>query len=212
MTATDYPIATAPPGTVVLASGSRFRRQMLENAGVAIRVLVAAVDEPAARAEMTRHDPAIQPGDVAMQLAALKALEVSARQPDAIVIGADQVLALGQDIFGKPADIGAARAQLLTLRGKVHTLQSAVVLAQNGRVVWQHLGVAHLSVRAFSEAFLDAYIAGAGATVTETVGAYQLEGLGVQLFERVDGDYFTVIGLPLMPLLGELRQRGLIVA
>ena len=197
---------------LILASGSRFRRQMLEQAGVAFSVVTASVDEPAARAEMARMTPGMQPGDVAMRLAELKALEVGARNRHALVIGADQVLALDGLIFGKPADSAAARAQLLQLRGKTHTLPTAVVLAQDGRIVWRHLGVAELEMRFFSDGFLATYLAAAGSVVTETVGGYALEGLGAQLFERVAGDYFTVIGLPLIPLLGELRERGFVLA
>lgn len=193
---------------LILASGSRFRRQMLEQAGVAFSVEAAALDEPAARAEMARRKPGMLPGDVAMALAEAKALEVGMRHPEALVIGADQVLALDGTIFGKPADVAAARSQLLTLRGKTHTLPTAVALAQDGRIVWRHLGVVELKMRLFGDGFLAAYLAAAGDVVTETVGGYALDGLGVQLFERVDGDYFTVIGLPLIPLLAELRERG----
>lgn len=196
---------------LILASGSRFRQRMLENAGVAFRVVTAVVDEPAARAKMTTDNAALAPGEVALRLAALKALEVSRQFPDALVIGADQVLALGAEIFGKPADRAAARAQLMSLRGLTHTLPTGVVLAQGGQVVWRHLGVSSLEMRAFSEAFLDQYLVAAGDIIMETVGGYALEGLGAQLFERIEGDYFTVIGLPLVPLLAELRQRGVLV-
>ena len=179
---------------------------MLENAGVSFSVAPADVDEVAARAKMSD----MAPGAVALQLAGLKALEVSRRFPDALVIGADQVLALEGRIFGKPIDRAAARAQLLQLRGRTHTLPTAVVLAQAGRAVWDHLGVAQLEMRPFGDGFLDAYLAAAGEVVTETVGGYALEGLGAQLFERIEGDYFTVIGLPLIPLLAELRRRGVL--
>lgn len=195
-----------PTAKLMLASGSRFRRQMLENAGVSFSVAPADVDEVAARAKMSD----MAPGAVALQLAGLKALEVSRRFPDALVIGADQVLALEGRIFGKPIDRAAARAQLLQLRGRTHTLPTAVVLAQAGRAVWDHLGVAQLEMRPFGDGFLDAYLAAAGEVVTETVGGYALEGLGAQLFERIEGDYFTVIGLPLIPLLAELRRRGVL--
>ena len=196
---------------LILASGSRFRQRMLENAGVAFRVVAAVVDEPAARAKMTTDNAALAPGEVALRLAALKALEVSRQFPDALVIGADQVLALGAEIFGKPADRSAARAQLMSLRGLTHTLPTGVVLAQGGQVVGRHLGVSSLEMRAFSEAFLDQYLVAAGDIIMETVGGYALEGLGAQLFERIEGDYFTVIGLPLIPLLAELRRRGVLV-
>ena len=200
-----------PVTDLILASGSRFRRQMLENAGIAFSVETAAVDEPAARAAMARERLPVAPGEVALRLAGLKAIDVSRRHPNALVIGADQVLALEGDIFGKPSDVPAARAQLMTLRGRTHTLPTGVVLAQGGAVVWQYLGVALLQMRDFGAGFLEAYLAAAGDVVLETVGGYALEGLGAQLFERVEGDYFTVIGLPLVPLLGELRRRGLIL-
>ncbi len=196
------------PQALILASGSRFRRQMLENAGLTFAVVPATVDEPAARAAMTRNNPAISPGDVALKLAALKAIEVSETHPHALVIGSDQVLALGSEIFGKPPTAAAARAQLERLAGRTHTLPTGVVLAHDGKVVWQHLGIATLQVRTLGSDFLDDYMRRAGAAVTETVGGYQLEGLGVQLFEQIDGDYFTIIGLPLLPLLAELRRRG----
>ena len=166
---------------LILASGSRFRRQMLQAAGVHFRVVIAEVDEPAERAAMTRDNPAIEPGEVAMRLAELKAQEVSARHPHAFVVGADQVLALDHEIFGKPPDVGAARAQLLTLRGRTHKLPTAVVLASGGQIVWQHLASAELEMRPFSDEFLAAYLAAASGHLAETVGGYALEGLGGQL-------------------------------
>ena len=197
---------------LVLASGSRFRRQMLENAGVRVTVTTATVDEPAERAAMARLAPDIEPGAVALRLADLKALDVSRRLPQALVIGADQVLSVDGDILGKPENLSTARAQLMRLRGRTHTLPTAVVLAQDGVVVWRHLGVTTLSMRNFSDDFLTDYLAAMGETVTQTVGGYMLEGHGAQLFERIDGDYFTVIGLPLLPLLAELRARGVLAA
>ena len=207
--ATDTPMPRTPP-QLILASGSRFRRQLMEQAGLTFAVVPATVDEPAARAAMAREGDAFSPGEVALQLAALKALEVSQKNPAALVIGSDQVLALGAGIFGKPESPAAARRQLETLAGETHTLPTGVVLAQGGTVVWEHLGVATLTMRTLSPAFLDDYCARAGSVVTDTVGGYALEGLGVQLFERIDGDYFTIIGLPLLPLLGELRRRGVV--
>jgi septum formation protein len=198
------------PHLLILASGSRFRRQMLENAGLTFSVVAATVDEPAARAAMARDNPSLTPGDVALKLAALKALEVSARHPHALVIGSDQVLALGSEIFGKPPTPAAARLQLERLSGRTHTLPTGVVLAQGGKAVWQHLGVATLHMRTLTPTFLDSYITRAGPITTETVGGYALEGLGVQLFEKIDGDYFTIIGLPLLALLAELRERGVV--
>lgn len=184
---------------------------MMEHAGLTFSVIPATVDEPAARAAMAQENAVIAPGDIALNLAALKALEVSTRHPAALVIGSDQVLALGAEVFGKPATPAAARHQLETLASQTHTLPTGVVLAQGGKVVWEHLGIATLSMRALSPAFLDDYIARAGPTVTETVGGYALEGLGVQLFDTIDGDYFTIIGLPLLPLLAELRRRKVVL-
>ena len=199
-------------GDLILASGSRFRRQMLEAAGLQFQVQTATVDETAERSMMTRDNPAIEPAEVAMRLAARKAREISGRNPEALVIGADQVLALDRKIYGKPADVRAARAQLLGLRGRTHTLPTAVVLVRGGAVLWEHLGIAELKMRMFSDEFLGAYLRAASGQLTETVGGYALEGLGSQLFERIEGDYFTIIGLPLIPLLAELRRQGVIMA
>ena len=159
---------------------------------------------------MTATEPEICPAAVAVRLAGLKAVQISARHPDDLVIGADQILALERSIFGKPADLAAARAQLTALRGQTHTLPTAVVLARGGKVIWKHVATAEMTMRNFDDAFLESYLAAVGMTVTETCGGYQLEGLGVQLFDRIDGDYFTVIGLPLLPLLAELRRCGAI--
>jgi septum formation protein len=194
---------------LILASGSRFRRQMLENAGLSFRVVPATVDEAAARAEMAQRPQPPAPAGVAMELAALKALEVSSRHPEALVIGSDQVLALAGEIFAKPSDPEVARRQIAALAGRTHTLPTAVALAHAGRVVWQHGQAASLTMRPLSAAAIDRYLAKAGASVTETVGGYALERLGVQLFERIEGDYFTIIGLPLLSLLAALRERGI---
>ncbi len=130
--------------------------------------------------------------------------------PDAVVIGADQVLALDEELFDKPPDVAAARAQLLRLRGTTHHLLTAVALAQEGRTVWQCMETATLTLRSFSPMALDRYLAVAGDRVTRSVGAYEIEGPAIQLFERIEGDYFTILGLPLLPLLAELRARGAI--
>ena len=135
---------------------------------------------------------------------------MSRRIPDAVVIGADQVLALDEELFDKPPDVAAARAQLLRLRGTTHRLLTAVALAQEGRTVWQCMETATLTLRSFSPMALDRYLAVAGDRVTRSVGAYEIEGPAIQLFERIEGDYFTILGLPLLPLLAELRARGAI--
>ena len=196
--------------SLILASGSGARRQMMEAAGLVFEVVPADVDEVAIRDTLRAGNSGIEPADVAEVLARAKAEMVSAAHPDALVIGADQVLALGDQIFEKPADLDAARDSLLVLRGKTHQLHSAVVLAENGETVWSASDVAHMGVRAFTPEFLGAYLATAGEKICSSVGAYQLEGLGVQLFEKIEGDYFTILGMPLLPLLGELRARGVV--
>jgi septum formation protein len=195
---------------LILASGSRFRRQMLEQAGLKVRVVPAEVDEPAIRAALLDDNPEMDAADVAEVLARAKAEQVSERFRDALVIGADQVLVCGGEIFGKPVSVAAARGQLQRLRGLAHGLSTAVVLARGGQAIWAHVEEPILTMRDFSERFLEAYLAAAGDAVTDTVGGYQLEGRGAQLFERIEGDYFSIIGLPLIPLLEALRREGVI--
>ena len=189
---------------VILASGSTIRRQMLEAAGLGFTVVPAEVDE---RPIHMSYDGS-NPGGIARQLARLKAEAVSQAHPHALVIGADQVLALGAAIFHKPADLAQARKHLSWLRGKAHELHSAVAMAENGAVVWDTIDTARLTIRDFSDEFLDDYLARAGERICGCVGAYELEGLGLQLFERIEGDYFPVLGMPMIPLLAELRAKG----
>jgi septum formation protein len=184
---------------------------MLAGAGVPYTVEAADVDEPAIREQLLAQGK-VAATEVARVLARAKAETVSARQPLALVIGADQVLALGGELLSKAPDMDAARAALLKLRGQTHELHSAAAFAVNGKEVWSHVATARLTMRPFSEAFLDDYLIRAGDRVTQTVGAYELEGLGIQLFERVEGDYFTILGLPLLPVLAELRSREVIEA
>ena len=191
---------------VILASGSAIRRQLLTSAGVEFLVVPAAIDE---RGLQMSYD-GTEPAALASALARAKAEAVSRRHRDALVIGADQVLALGSVIVNKPVDISQARQHLGWLRGKPHALHSAVALAAGGVVVWATVDAAFLTMRAFSDAFLDGYFAKAGGRICQCAGAYEYEGLGLQLFERIEGDYFTILGLPLLPLLGELRLRGAI--
>jgi septum formation protein len=193
---------------IVLASGSRARRTMLEAAGAAFRVVVPDVDEEAIRSQWQRDGSTIDPKGLARALARAKAEEVSRREPASIVIGGDQVLALGDELFTKPVDVAAARDNLKRLAGRQHQLHSAVTLAIGGRERWGHVGTALLDMREVSDAFLDDYLARVGDRVLGSVGAYELEGLGVQLFERIEGDFFTILGMPLLALLGELRARG----
>ncbi|MBK3732220.1 septum formation protein Maf [Azospirillum brasilense] len=194
--------------TVVLASGSRTRAEMLERAGVRVTLAPAAVDEEeiklAARAEGAPVE------DVAEALAELKAQRVTRKHPGALVIGADQMLECEGRWFDKPADRDAARVQLQDLRGKTHRLVSCAVVLRDGERLWHHVDRARLTMRPFSDAFLESYLNAAGDDVLGSVGAYHLEGLGAQLFHRVDGDFFTILGLPLLPLLGLLRVHGVI--
>ena len=189
---------------LVLASKSASRRFLLESAGIPIEISVADVDERGIEAKASLADP----GAVAGLLAREKALAVSAQRPGRMVLGADQTLALGQRRFSKPADRAAAREQLKILRGQVHALHSAVAIARDGRVIFEHCAVARLAMRAFSDRFLESYLDAAGGAVTASVGAYQVEGVGVQLFERIEGDHSTILGLPLVPVLDVLRREG----
>ena len=195
---------------LVLASASPFRRRMLEQAGLAFEVAAADVDEGAIKHALLRAGS--KPAAIAQALAVAKAEAVSARRPEALTIGADQVLSLGGELLNKPASLAEARGQLLRLRGRSHHLLTAAALATGGKAVWQHVEGASLQMRAFSDACLATYLRRMGDRVLATVGAYEIEGLGAQLFERIEGDTFTIIGLPLLPLLAELRSRGAIEA
>ena len=196
--------ANASP--LVLASASLFRRRMLEAAGLGFTVVVPDVDEAAVKSKLLRSGASIK--DIAQGLAVAKAEDVSAHLPHALVIGADQVLACGAEMFNKPASVAEAREQLVRLRGKTHELHTAVALAASGKAVWTHLQTVALAMRPFSDAFLADYLARLGERVRRTVGAYEIEGPGIQLMEHIEGDMFTVIGLPLLALLSELRARG----
>ena len=197
---------------IILASTSRARREMLAAAGVAFTVEAADVDEPAIRKTLLAAKSAATPPQIADALARAKAEDVSQRHKGSLVIGGDQVLALGTELLTKAKDEAAARATLKKLRGKTHELHSAVALAVDGRVLWTHTGTARLKMRDFSDAFLEEYLTRAGDRIGQSVGAYELEGLGVQLFDNIEGDYFTILGLPLLPLLAELRAHGMIAA
>jgi nucleoside triphosphate pyrophosphatase len=188
---------------LVLASQSGVRRALLEAAGIPVEARPADLDERA----LERQAAAQAPGEVALMLAREKARTVAAMSDRRLIVGCDQTLALGDRRFSKPADRAAARAQLIMLRGQTHELHSAVALVRNGAVTFTHVAVARLTMRAFSDAFLEAYLDTAGPAVSASVGAYQLERIGIHLFERIDGDHFTILGLPLLPLLGRLRQE-----
>lgn len=191
---------------IVLASGSVHRRQLLDNAGLRFRVQSSQLDERALEAPL--RGSGATPDTVAEVLAEAKAADVSERCPGALVIGADQTLALGDEALHKPADMEAARRALLQLQGRTHELHSAVALVRNGETLWRHVATARLTMRALSPAEIGRYLALAGDAALSSVGAYQIEGPGIRLMERVEGDLFTIIGLPLLPLLAELRRRG----
>lgn len=194
---------------LILASESLSRRQMLTAAGVAHEAIAAHVDEAAAKAGM-----AGAPGrDVADRLAELKAVKLSARRPADLVIGCDSVVELDRgQLLDKPGTIDGLRRQLMQLRGRTHKLISAVVAARGGAPVWRHVGVARMTVRPFSPEWLEDYVAACGTEVLSSVGGYHLEALGVQLFDKADGDQFVVRGLPLIELLAWLRTTGEIKA
>jgi septum formation protein len=191
---------------LVLASQSAVRRALLVNAGIAVETVPADLDERAVQRDCGLTHPA----DIAALLAGEKARAVSLRHPGRMVIGADQTLALGDALFSKPRDRAAAAAQIARLAGRTHTLHSAVSVMTDGAPQFAHVGAARMTMRALTEAQIAAYLDAAGANVTASVGAYQLESTGVHLFERIEGDHFTILGLPLLPLLGFLRSRELL--
>lgn len=195
---------------IILASGSRIRAELLANAGLSFRVDPAQVDERAVEAPLL--ESGFPPVDIARILAEAKAQETSTRNPGALVIGADQVLEFGGERLTKPEDMEAARRQLLAMSGKSHELHSAAAIARDGETLWCGAATVHMKMRRFGPEFVGRYLAATGDGVLSSVGAYQLEGRGVQLFEAIEGDYFTVLGLPLLPLLQQLREMGAIEA
>ena len=196
---------TAP---LILASRSAVRHALLTAAGIPHVVEPADIDERTIESQAATGNS----GEVAELLAREKALAISARLPGSYVLGADQTLALGERRFSKPANAVLARKQLACLRGRTHELHSALAVARDGKLIFQHRERARLAMRDFSDEFLDAYLATVGTAATASVGAYQLEAAGIQLFERVEGDHFVILGLPLLPLLECLRREGLLVA
>lgn len=191
---------------LVLASGSATRARLLADVGLPILVDPAAVDEEEIRTSFLAEGR--DAAACAAALAEAKARRVSERHMGALVLGADQILDCGGRWLEKPRDIEAARAQLTLLRGKRHGLITAAAVVRNGALVWHTIDRAHLTMRLFTDGFLDDYLGAAGAELLESVGAYRLEGLGAQLFERVEGDFFTILGLPLLALLDFLRGSG----
>jgi len=199
--------AGRPP--LILASASKSRARILEAAGLAFIVEPPGLDEGIMR-QAVSGERSLAPHDVAEVLARAKAEAVSDLARKAYVIGGDQVLALGDTILSKPESMEAARRQLLDLSGKSHTLHTAVAVATNGETLWAETTVATLTMRKLSPEFIGRYLAAAGEEVLNSVGAYQIESIGVQLFEKIDGDYFSILGLPLIPLLDTLRREGVI--
>lgn len=193
---------------LILASGSPFRKKLLEHAGIEVEAIPADLDERALEAPLA--DSGASPEDVALVLAEAKATAVSEEHPGRLVLGCDQTLSLGDEVFHKPADMEAARRHLLKLSGRTHHLNSAVVLVRNGEALWRHVGIASLTMRKLDPGFIGRHLAHVGDKALSSVGAYQIEGEGIQLFEKVEGDYFTIVGLPLLPLLEELRKLGAI--
>ncbi|MEM7190365.1 MAG: Maf family protein [Pseudomonadota bacterium] len=202
---------TRPPtSTLILASASASRAAMLRAAGLIIETDPADIDEATLKTRMLNDGE--DAGVIAQQLATEKALSVTTRHPGKLVLGADQVLAFREKLFSKASDLAEARRQLQELRGQQHKLTSAACLACDGQPVWQGAASTALTMRTFTDAYLDDYLAKAGDAILGSVGCYQFEGLGAQLFERIDGDYFTVLGLPLLQVLGALRKRGVLQA
>lgn len=193
---------------LILASGSPFRKKLLEHAGIGVEAIPADLDERALEAPLA--DSGASPEDVALVLADAKATAVSEEHPGRLVLGCDQTLSLGDEVFHKPADMEGARRHLLKLSGKTHHLNSAAVLVRDGETLWRHVGIASLTMRKLDPAFIGRHLARVGDKALSSVGAYQIEGEGIQLFDKVEGDYFTIVGLPLLPVLEKLRELGAI--
>lgn len=198
------------PPRLILASQSAIRARLLAQAGVQVDALPARIDEAAIRAALELESAT--PRDISDALAEMKARKLADRHPDAVVIGCDQVLEFRKTVFGKPETPEEARAQLMTLRGQTHKLLSAVVVYDRAQPVWRHVGEVRLTMRDFSDAFLDEYLSRNWPEVHDSVGAYKLEAEGIRLFSAVEGDYFTVLGLPLLPLLAWLGMKGYIAS
>jgi septum formation protein len=191
---------------LILASQSRARQALLANAGIAFEAIPAEIDERAIQLASGLSAP----GEIAALLAREKAIFVSLRHPGQFVVGADQTLALDQRLFSKPAGRAQAAVQLRALAGQSHELHSATAVARDGKILFEDVSIARMTMRPLDGAAIRTYLDAAGEAVTTSVGAYQLEGLGVHLFERIEGDHFTILGLPLLPLLKFLRSQGLL--
>ncbi len=199
-----------PAFEIILASNSSGRAALLEGAGIGFVKQAADLDERAIEQALTVDGVSPDPVDVAMVLARAKAEHVSAQYKEAFVIGADQVLALGNKIYEKPATMEIARTNLMAFRGRTHHLHAAVCVARDGETVWEHNESAHMTMRDFSTDFLADYLVQAGESVKTSVGAYRLEETGIQLFEKIEGSYFTILGLPLIPLLDFFRRENIL--
>ncbi|MEH7879022.1 Maf-like protein [Rhizobium laguerreae] len=193
---------------LILASSSPFRRMLMENAGLSFEAHAARIDERAVEAPLEKAGA--KPDTVALVLARGKAEEVSSRFPKSLVIGSDQTMSLGDNVFHKPKDLADATRHLQALSGVTHRLNSAVAIVSDGVVLWEHLAHAELTMRPLTVEFIARHLARVGERALSSVGAYQLEGEGIQLFEKIEGDYFTILGLPMLPLLKELRELGAI--
>jgi septum formation protein len=191
---------------LILASQSRARQSLLANAGIGFEAVIAEIDERAVQ----QASGLSAPGDIAVLLAREKALWVSSRRPDRFVVGADQTLALGTRLFSKPSGRAQAAEQLRALAGRSHELHSGVAVARDGKILFSDVSVASMTVRQLTGAEIEVYLDEVGHAVTSSVGAYQLEGLGVHLFERIEGDHFTILGLPLLQLFAFLRSERLL--
>lgn len=193
---------------IILASASPFRAKMLKDAGVEVTIERPSIDERAV--EQAVAGAGLRPDDLAQILAEAKAVDVSQNHPGAFVIGCDQTLSLGEELMHKPADMEDARRRLLKLSGRTHQLNSAVVIAQDGEAIWRHVSVASLTMRDLDPGFVGRHLSAVGDAALSSVGAYQIEGRGIQLFDKIEGDHFTIVGLPLLPLLAKLRELGAI--
>jgi septum formation protein len=202
------PLGPSQDRALILASASPTRLAMLNGAGLVVSSRPARIDEASIRAAMTEEGAS--PQDQADALAEHKARKIAQRDPLALVLGADQILSLKGAVFAKPETPDEARAQLLTLRGQTHHLHSAAVLYDQGAPVWRHVSTARLTMRPFSEAYLDAYLSRNWPAISGAVGGYLIEAEGIRLFDHIEGDHFTILGLPLLPLLAYLGLRGLI--
>src|SRR5690348_6839559 len=198
-----------PAPRLILASASASRRDLLRDAGLAFETCPAPIDEAGVKTAARLEGQGAE--QTALRLAELKARHVAAQAPDALVIGADQILVCRDVWFDKPISVAAARAQLLSLRGQSHELVTAVLCIRGTTLLWHHVARPRLTMRQFSDAFLDAYLRAEGDAVTSTVGAYRLEKQGIQLFKRIEGDYTAILGLPALALLGFLREQDILV-